>query len=36
MLVANSAKEFDENGKLTGEMYINLLTELMGDLRALT
>jgi chromate reductase, NAD(P)H dehydrogenase (quinone) len=36
VLVANSAKEFDENGKLTGEVYINLLTELMGDLRALT
>jgi chromate reductase len=36
VLVANSSKEFDENGKLTGEMYIKLLTELMDELRALT
>ncbi|MEO0930401.1 MAG: NAD(P)H-dependent oxidoreductase [Pseudomonadota bacterium] len=36
VLVANSSKEFDENGKLTGEMYIKLLTELMDELRSLT
>ncbi|HEV8037126.1 NAD(P)H-dependent oxidoreductase [Yoonia sp.] len=34
VLVANSSKEFDENGKLTGEIYIKLLTELMGALKA--
>ena len=34
VLVANSSKEFDENGNLTGEMYINLLTELMDALKA--
>jgi chromate reductase len=34
VLVAQSSKEFDENGKLTGEFYIKLLTELMGDLKA--
>jgi chromate reductase, NAD(P)H dehydrogenase (quinone) len=34
VLVANSAKEFDENGKLTGEIYIKLLTELMEALKA--
>ncbi len=36
VLVANSSKEFDENGKLTGELYIKLLTELMDELRAMT
>ncbi|MEL6839569.1 MAG: NAD(P)H-dependent oxidoreductase [Pseudomonadota bacterium] len=36
VLVANSSKEFDENGKLTGEMYVKLLTELMDELRSLT
>ncbi|WP_322894653.1 MULTISPECIES: NAD(P)H-dependent oxidoreductase [unclassified Yoonia] len=35
VLVANSNKEFDNNGKLTGELYVKLLTELMDDLRAL-
>ncbi len=34
VLVANSSKEFDENGKLTGEIYIKLLTELMDALKA--
>ncbi|MFU8823644.1 NADPH-dependent FMN reductase [Yoonia sp.] len=36
VLVADSANQFDENGKLTGETYVKLLTELMDDLRALT
>ncbi len=36
VLVASSSKEFDENGKLTGELYIKLLTELMDELRAMT
>ncbi|MFG5382927.1 NADPH-dependent FMN reductase [Yoonia sp. R2-816] len=36
VLVANSSKEFDENGKLTGELYIKLLTELMDELRTMT
>ena len=35
VLVANSSKEFDDNGKLKGELYVKLLTELMDDLRAL-
>lgn len=35
VLVANSSAEFDANGKLTGEIYIKLLTELMDELRAL-
>lgn len=34
VLVANSSKEFDENGKLIGEIYIKLLTELMDELKA--
>lgn len=34
VLVANSSNEFDENGKMTGEMYIKLLTELMDALKA--
>ena len=33
VLVANSSKAFDENGKLMGELYIKLLTELMTELR---
>ncbi|WP_296424840.1 NAD(P)H-dependent oxidoreductase [Yoonia sp.] len=33
VLVAASSKEFDENGKLTGEFYNKLLTELMDELR---
>ncbi len=36
VLVAGSANQFDDNGKLTGETYVKLLTELMDDLRALT
>lgn len=35
VLLANSSKEFDENGKLTGELYIKSLTELMDELRKL-
>jgi chromate reductase len=34
VLVANSSNEFDENGKLTGEIYIKLLTELRDALKA--
>jgi chromate reductase len=34
VLVANSSNEFDENGKLTGEIYIKMLTELMDALKA--
>lgn len=34
VLLANSSNEFDENGQLTGEIYIKTLTELMGDLKA--
>lgn len=34
VLVANSSKEFDESGKLTGGIYIKLLTELMEALKA--
>ncbi len=34
VLVANSSNEFDENGKLTGQVYIKGLTELMDELRA--
>lgn len=33
VLVADSSSEFDENGKLTGEVYIKLLTELMDELK---
>ncbi|PUB15412.1 NADPH-dependent FMN reductase [Yoonia sediminilitoris] len=36
VLVAASYSAFDNNGKLTGEMYVDLLGELMSDLRALT
>jgi len=34
VLVANSGKEFDENGKLKGEIYVKMLTELMDALKA--
>ena len=34
VLVANSSDEFDENGKIKGEFYIKLLTELMGELKS--
>lgn len=34
VLVANSSNQFDENGKLTGEMNIKTLTELMDELKA--
>jgi chromate reductase len=34
VLVANSSNEFDESGKLKGEMYVKLLTELMDALKA--
>jgi chromate reductase len=34
ILLANSSNEFDENGKLTGEIYIKMLTELMDALKA--
>ena len=34
VLVAGAAKEFDADGRLTGESYIKLLTELMNDLKA--
>ena len=33
ILVANSSNEFNEEGKLIGEIYIKMLTELMDDLR---
>ncbi len=36
VLVADSGNAFDENGKLKGELYNKLLTELMSDLKALT
>ena len=35
VLVAGSAKQFDDQGTLTGETYVRLLTELMDELRAL-
>ncbi len=35
ILVASSAKEFDEAGKLTNDRYRAQITELMGDLRGL-
>lgn len=34
VMVAAPAKEFDENGRLTGEVYIRFLTELMAKLAA--
>ncbi len=32
--LANSSDEFDDNGRLTGEMYVKELTQLMESLRA--
>jgi len=34
VLLANSSNEFDENGKLTNERYVQGLTELMDALKA--
>ncbi len=34
VLLANSSREFNENGELTGEVYIKMLTELMSELKA--
>lgn len=34
IMLANSSNEFDENGKLTGEVYIKNLTALMDALKA--
>ena len=34
VLLANSSNEFDDNGKLTSEIYIKMLTELMEALKA--
>ncbi|MEL6681014.1 MAG: NAD(P)H-dependent oxidoreductase [Pseudomonadota bacterium] len=36
VLVANSAAEFDESGKLKTDRYVKALTELMDELRRLT
>lgn len=36
VLVAQSGKAFDEDGRLMGELYIKSLTELMDELRRLT
>lgn len=33
VMIAKPEAEFDENGRLTGEVPVKLLTELMGDLR---
>jgi len=33
VLIAAPEREFDTDGRLTGEMPTKLLTELMGDLR---
>jgi chromate reductase len=33
-MIATPEREFDADGRLTGEMPVKLLTELMGDLRA--
>lgn len=33
VLVAGAAKEFDDQGQLTGEFYIKALTKLMAELR---
>lgn len=35
VLVANSSAAFDDDGVLTGELYVKLLTELMDELRAM-
>jgi chromate reductase, NAD(P)H dehydrogenase (quinone) len=32
--LANSSNAFDENGRLTGEIYVKELTQLMASLRA--
>ena len=34
MLLAQTSEQFDENGHLKGEIYINTLTDLMAALRA--
>jgi chromate reductase len=34
VMIAAPEREFDADGRLTGEMPVKLLTELMGDLRA--
>jgi chromate reductase len=34
VLIANSSNEFDEQGELTNERYIQVLTELMAELKA--
>ena len=34
VLIANSSNEFDESGKLTNDRYIQVLTELMAELKA--
>ncbi|MGJ8622691.1 MAG: NADPH-dependent FMN reductase [Yoonia sp.] len=34
ILVADSSNQFDEEGKLKGELYDKLLSELMGELKA--
>ncbi|MEL7211515.1 MAG: NAD(P)H-dependent oxidoreductase [Pseudomonadota bacterium] len=34
VMVAASSKEFDEDGRLTGEMYLKMLQELMDALKA--
>ncbi|WP_296429230.1 NADPH-dependent FMN reductase [Yoonia sp.] len=34
IMLANSSNEFDDNGKLTGEVYIKNLTALMDALKA--
>ncbi len=36
VLVAASDEAFDDDGKLKGELYVKLMKELMGDLKALT
>lgn len=33
VMIAKPEAEFDENGRLTGEVPVKLLTELMGELR---
>ena len=34
VLIANSSNEFDESGRLTNDRYIQVLTELMAELKA--
>ncbi|MEJ6403027.1 NADPH-dependent FMN reductase [Yoonia sp. 2307UL14-13] len=36
VLVAASSEAFNDDGKLKGDMYVKLMKELMGDLKALT